>query len=119
MKYIYIVLETVARELNANLILSIRMIERNFTPIIISQIALRDNLHRLPQGIIIDKGYGLSDYEMQSKIKKLGFRLAILRSEPIVYDKKLFKLIHTKGLNTLTLIDRFFTLGKAIFHVYS
>lgn len=111
MNYIYIVLETVARELNANLILSMRMIERNFIPIIISQIALRDNLDRLPRGIIIDKGYGLSHYDMHSKIKKLGFKLAVIRSEPIVYDKKLFSLSHKKGLSTVSNIDIFFSLG--------
>lgn len=112
MKYVYILLETVARELNANLLLAIGLLDSGFTPIILSQLALRDNLANLPKGIILDKGYGLSHIEAFKNYKKKGFKVAVLRSEPIVYNKRLFDISHASGVSSLEWVDKFFSIGE-------
>jgi surface carbohydrate biosynthesis protein len=112
MKYVYIVLETVARELNAHLLLAIGLLDSGFTPIILSQLALRDNLANLPKGIILDKGYGLSHIEAFKNYKKKGFKVAVLRSEPIVYNKRIFDIYHASGVSSLEWVDKFFSIGE-------
>lgn len=112
LKFIYLITETVSRELYANLSSASFFLDRGYLPIILSQIAIKANIDRLKPGIIIDKGYGSAHISSFIKYKALGFYVVILRSEPIAYNRQLFRMKLNKLTPSIEHVDRVYSLGK-------
>lgn len=112
MNYLYFITETVSRELYANLLSASFFIDRGYVPVILSQIAIRHNIDRLKPGIIIDKGYGPNHINSFIKYKMLGFYTVILRSEPIAYNRLIFRMPSNEISPSIEYVDKVYSLGE-------
>ena len=112
-KNIYLITETAHRELFANTLLSLEMISRGYRVYIISQKAMYTYLKRLEIGIILDKGWGKPHEIFFKEATSLGHKIIILRSEPIAYNRYLFK--HNYGrqsFESLKSVYKILSLGN-------
>lgn len=112
-KYVYIIVETVAREMDSTLLFTSELIDKGFKVVIMSQLSANKFLFSSPAGVVIDKGYGDNHQNFFLKLKQSGHRIIVNRSEPIVYNKirlnfefKSFK--HDPSY----LVDKFFSIGN-------
>lgn len=83
--YVLIILETIARELDYQLVLSSELINCGFTPILISQSSINQYLSRFPKSIIIDKGAGFPHKSFFESASRLNHKIFVLDTEQIVY----------------------------------
>jgi surface carbohydrate biosynthesis protein len=109
---IYIIIESASRELYANLHLAVALKESGYSVFLISQKTLANNIHKLPPGILLDKGYSANEVSRFKILKSRGFKIIIMRSEPIVYDRISFINGHKLSNINFDTIDIQLAIGK-------
>lgn len=112
---IYIIIETASRELYTSILMAVRMVEQDYRVYICSQSSIYRSLDKLPPGIIIDKGTGPDHIDFFKKAKENNHFIFILRSEPIAYNRELFKL-YNHDLKSFKYVTKYLAIGPANYY---
>ena len=110
-KKVYFLIETKKRELNSQLTIVNKLINKNIECYIVSKKQFLSKCDVIEPGIILFKSIGTRNIEIIKFLKKLGHKLACLDSEglSILNKKQILERVDVKNLNEL---EYFFCWGN-------
>jgi len=111
-KLLYLPVETVARELDAKLLLALFSIKEGFEVILCSSIEVRNQLHRLPKGVFLLSSFQGRSHAFARRLRRYGHRLIAWDEEGLVWLTPEYYIRRRVGLQTLRYVDILFAWGK-------
>ena len=119
MRYLYIPLEIVVRELDGKALLAFEAVLRGWKVIICSKRQFFNNIDKLPAGHVIIKSAVPNELKQIKKIRNSGHKIFLLDEEGVVTYDIFLKGNYRYNEDTIKLIDAFFFWGQKQHRIFS
>jgi len=113
MKYLYLPIEIITRELESKLLLAVSAAARNWVVVLGKKTYFYNNLTRLPKGAFIVKSAVPSEVSHLKAIRNAGHRIVCLDEEGVVTFREFIGNDVRFSDDSIGLLDRIYTWGEA------
>lgn len=113
MKYLYLPIEIIARELESKLLLAVVAANRNWVVVLGKKNYFYNNLTRLPKGAFVVKSAVPSEVSRLKAIHNAGHRIACLDEEGVVTFGEFIGNDVRFSVDSIEFLDRIYTWGGA------
>ena len=119
MKYLYLPLEIVIREIDGKALLAFEAATRGWKVVICTKRYFFNNINRIPKGNVIVKSAVPNELSQLKKIRKAGHKIFLLDEEGVVTYDIFLRGNYRYNEETISLISAFFFWGKKQHQVFN